>query len=104
MGHFDDLINGIDPEGELPENFLSEIKNAYLQDISIPEAKIGTLTTQLTEKDNALSLASAEIQRVKSTNFDLLMKTGGDISFGPETPHDGDETTDVDFSDFFKYK
>lgn len=62
---FKALLAALLSEDSLPENWGDQITEAYEFDLSVPNAKVGDLETQLAAKD-------AEIAALKIRNYELL--------------------------------
>ena len=81
---------------QLPEDWDSQIREAYEYDMSVPTAKVSSLEQLLAQKDE-------EIARLKIHNYDLLMngvqEETEDEEENEETEVEEDFTTDSLFAD-----
>ena len=75
MATFEELMEQFRNPGDtgLPENHLDALQDAYHQDVSVRDAAVTDRENQITEKENALAERDKEINRLKATNYDLLM-------------------------------
>lgn len=104
MGKFDDLVSsvGVGDDGvtlAYPETFLTDLSNAFAEDMSIPVAKIDVLTAEnaALQQENTL---------LKAHNYELLVQIpadgGGDNApEGSEDSDDSDDSDDVTTDDLF---
>lgn len=99
MGKFEDYIRSIDPAVELPPNLLTELQNAYTEDIALSEAKIASVETALADKDAEASKLALELTSAKSHNYDLLMQVPKTVDEIPPNPTDEVITVDSLFGD-----
>lgn len=97
MSRFHDLINGLrEPdENGVPETIYDDLTREYDTAFEGFTAKTNSLTSQISEKE-------AEISRLKSINFDLLMSTG--TGNEPEDGSDNNEDKAISFDDLFTKK
>lgn len=99
MGKFDDIIGSWEPDTELPDDWRDQLRGAYTEDFEGAIAKNNELSTQL---DNVSSSSAAEISKLKSTNYDLLMQIPSNGNSTDTTNIiDNDDDTDITVEDLF---
>jgi len=94
MPKFDDLLNslGVAEDGistVYPETFVDDIRAAYADDFSIPDARI-----QVLESD--LKAANAEILALKAHNYELMVSAPANESGVDADESDPDNGEDND--------
>lgn len=84
MGVLDDYINGLEGKSDLdPLTIAKDLLGLHNQELSnvneqlsSANAKIATVTEELAAKDTTIAEVEAEVNRVKTQNYDLIMSTG----------------------------
>jgi hypothetical protein len=84
MGVLDDYLNSLEGKSELDPLAIAremlELHNTELgtvnEQLSSATAKINSQASELAAKDTAIAEVQAEVTRVKTANYDLLMSTG----------------------------
>lgn len=103
MGKFDDYFNHVDLSTGIPDNFVSDLRAAHEHDLSIPTAKVDSLSNIIAARDASILDLGAEVTRTKAMNFDLLdVPPEGRINHDNTDLLDSDtENGDIDFDDLF---
>ena len=74
MGKFEDFLDNVDLNNGIPDGFLTGLRAAHDDDLSIPLAKVTALETEKTELNGQLTKTAQELTAAKAKNFDLLMQ------------------------------
>lgn len=92
MGKFEDYINSLEGKDDLViENVVSELLNIHNDEVGLANAKISNLDSKIAENITAIAEKDAEIQRVKSINWDLANQVpiGGNENRSDNDSDDG---------------
>jgi hypothetical protein len=95
MGKFEDYIRAIDPTVELPANLLTDLQNAYTEDLALSEAKIASVETALADKDATITKLNGDLTTAKSHNYDLLLQVPKTVEEDTK-PLDGETSINID--------
>jgi hypothetical protein len=109
MGKFQDAMNNFGQTVDLPEEFKSAITSAYEDDFSSYDAKVNDLESKLANKDETINQLntdySAQINSLKSANYDLLRAVPKDAQTNGSDKNEDDDLSDqITIADLFGSK